>query len=520
MTFELRPYQHNALRRVHMALRTQRSTLLVLPTGCGKTIVFCEVIKDFVRRGHRALVLAHRGELLDQAVAKLIQAGMSDVAIEKGRRRTDGEAVVVASVQTMRGRRLQEFKPDAFGLIVADESHHVVSKGFRAILDYFAPAKVLGVTATPDRLDGKALGSVFETLAYDYSIQQAIRDGYLVPIRSQRVRVEGLDLRRVRTTAGDLNPRDLAEVLTAEKNLHEVAAPLVELAGTRKTVVFTVDVAHTEALAEVINRYRPGAAQWLSGRVSDGRRRDVLDAFRRGEFQFLANCALLTEGWDEPDLSCVAVARPTKSRALYAQMVGRGTRLYPHKRDLLVLDFVGNASNHRLISTTDVLAGEVVEDDDVAHAAELLAGVDSDLDDLDILDMAETFLAADRARDRARVKVTAVAHFLVQEVNPFLPVASPSDEPWAKNPASSKQLAILERNGLTPPDNLSAGDASAIIGAIIDRRERGLCTFKQVRFLHRHGYKNTALLSKYEASKTISRVIRGLRTSPRRRVAT
>jgi len=526
MAIILRPYQLAAIRYIHAELARHRSTILVLPTGCGKTVVFCDVIQRYVQDGQRVLVLAHRKELIEQAAAKLGQVGLIHVAIEKGRHRSNGEPVVVASVQTLRGERLEAMPRDAFGLIVVDECHRTMAKGHRAILDHFEAAKVLGVTATPDRLDGKALGQVFDSVAYQYSIQDAIRAGYLAPIRSRRVHVQGLDLARIRTRAGDLHAAELAEALMVEQTLHRVAAPLVELAGDRPTVVFAVDVAHAEAMAEVINRYRPDSARWLSGKTSDRTRCQTLDAYHAGEFQFLVNCALLTEGWDAPAVSCVAIARPTKSRALYAQMVGRGTRLHPGKADLLVLDFVGNTGKHRLISTADVLAGRVVEDEDVAQAAEFLAGADDDIDDLDALDMAETFLFA----EKRQAKVLAVARFVAEEIDPFLPPPPDArvwthDSPtngqltfgaWVNNPASDKQLAVLHKHGLKPPPNLTAGQASEVISRIIARDQSGLSTFKQIRFLRRHHYDEPERLTKSEARKAISRVIAGHRGRARR----
>ena len=209
-------------------------------------------------------------------------------------------------------------------------------------------------------------------------------------------------------------------------------------------------------------------------------------------------------------MSCVAIARPTKSRALYAQMVGRGTRLHPGKRDLLVLDFVGNAGRHRLVSTADVLAGQLIDDDDVRCAASLLASLDSELGDLDALAMAEAFLAVDRAREKERVKVTAVARFITEELDPFLPPLPEAKRwandsandgqlslgTWANNPATDKQLGVLRKYGLKPPPDLSAGQASELIGRIIARDQSGLCTFKQLRFLHRQHYKNAAQLTR------------------------
>ena len=249
----LRPYQQRAIDAVHARWAAgDRSTLLVMPTGTGKTVVFAELARQVVARGGHVLVLAHRTELLEQAVEKMRASGLT-AAVEQAGRHARGASVVVASVQTMRGERLQWWSPNYFDLVVVDEAHHAPAPSYQAALKRFAKAKILGVTATPDRLDGLSLKSVFQSCADHYDLRLAVEEEWLVPIRAKRIEVERVDLTAIRTRMGDLDTEQLAEVMQAAEALHGVAKPLVDLAGSRKTIVYTVNVAHAHALAGAIN---------------------------------------------------------------------------------------------------------------------------------------------------------------------------------------------------------------------------------------------------------------------------
>lgn len=502
---KLRPYQLAAVDAIRERYRAgDRSTLLVLPTGCGKTVVFAEVARRTVERpGQRVLVLAHRTELLTQAQAKLRAAGVW-AELEQAKQRAGMAQVVVASVQTLRGKRLEEFDPNAFAVIVVDEAHHATAKGYRAVLDHFARARVLGVTATPDRADGTALGNVFQSCAYRYEIRQAIADGYLSPLVARRVVVEGVDLGQVRTRAGDLAADQLAEVMAAEEALHGVAIPLLDQAGTRPTIAFAVDVEHAHRLAEVLNRYQPGVARAVDGSASAEERAGVLEAFRQGTFRVLVNCALFIEGFDEPSIACVAIARPTKSRALYTQMVGRGTRLADGKADCLVLDFTGQAGRHRLVGPVDVLAGEGLDDDVRAEVEARLAEGQLELDG--VLEAAQ----AEVERQRAASTVTARAKYFAEDLDPFLGEMPELDmhESWSREPPTPQQRKALAKAGIEPPEGFTKADASRVIETLHLRRLRGLCTYKQARALARH-VDDAQSLTFEEATAAILRLKRG-----------
>lgn len=407
---ELRPYQVEqvkAVMRFHHVHQV-RSVLVVSATGTGKTTSAGELAYLAVENGETVLFLAHRSELISQAARRFEDDFGLDVGIEQGSRHAGPESVVCASVQTLRGKRLEKFPRDAFDVIIVDEAHHAAAPGYKRILDHFHIARVVGVTATPDRADGKPLSETFEYVAHRYDIEDAIDDGYLVPVRGIQVVVPGMDLSKVRSrrqmrrTAGgidptglfgladlvgetvdllakagqariappgkiapngerrysvDLHPADLGDAVIDPVAVEGVAAPLLELAGERRTVVFAVDIRHATAIADSLNEKRPGCARVVHGKLKKRDRRAVLTAHRAGEFQFLLNCVLLTEGYDDPEIACVAMARPTMSRVLYSQAVGRALRLCDGKEEALLLDFVGVGSKFNLVAPEDALAG-------------------------------------------------------------------------------------------------------------------------------------------------------------------
>ncbi len=472
----LRPYQTDAINAIRAEMRAHQSTLVVMATGLGKTVTFAEIARLVAQKGGRTLILAHRGELLTQAQGKLLALGV-EVGVEKASQSAGSEPVVVASVQTLRGDRLAAWPRDVFRMVVVDEAHRATAKSYRDILDHFSSAKVLGVTATPDRLDGKGMGEVFESVAYRYGMRAAIRDGWLVPLKAQRVHVDGLDLSAVRTAAADLHQGELDEAMRA--CVDGVAEPLVRLAGERPTIVFGVTVAHAHAMAEALNRRRPGSARAIDGTAKAEARAFAIEGFHAGDFQFLVNCALFTEGFDAPATSCVAVVRPTKSRALYTQMVGRGTRLSEGKGDCLILDFGGNSGRHSLAGPSDVLGGH--ESDDVR--ALLQQFMESGAVDLeDALDQAQ-HQSQERREGEQRRKLK---EWWAEAVNPFL-VSSPASLPAAGPAATERQRDFLQRKGLKLPEELPQDAASRLIANLRQRHSKGLSSYKQSRLLARHG---------------------------------
>lgn len=349
---ELRPYQQEAKDSVFEQWEKVNKTLVVLPTGCGKTIVFAKVTEECVRRGKRVLILAHRGELLDQASDKIAKTTGLRCALEKAEATCLGSwyRITVGSVQSLqREKRLAQFDKDYFGTIIIDEAHHCITDGYQKILQYFSDAKVLGVTATPDRGDMRNLGEYFESLAYEYTLPKAIREGYLSPIKALTIPLK-LDLTGVSMQSGDFKAGEIATAL--DPYLYQIADEMAKYCQERKTVVFLPLVKTSQKFRDILNEKGFKAAE-VNGESRD--RAEILEAFDKDEYNVLCNSMLLTEGWDCPSVNCVVVLRPTKVRSLYSQMVGRGTRLYPGKEDLLLLDFLWHTERHELCHPANLI---------------------------------------------------------------------------------------------------------------------------------------------------------------------
>ena len=344
----LRPYQREAVAAVLAARRAgTRRMVVCLPTGAGKTVIFSELAR-MARR--QVLVLAHREELLQQARAKIGAA-----AIERGAERAPVDAkVLVASIRSLHEERLARvLEGRDFGLIVYDECHHAAAEDNLRVLrklgafDDDWTGTLLGFTATTARGDGKGLDEVFERIVYTKTLPDLIRDGYLSRLRGYRIATHA-DLSRVSTTVSDFVEEELAEAVDIEERNALVARSIQELARDRRTIAFCVTVGHAMNLARSLNKVGVPAGI-VHGAMKPDARAQALADFRAGKTQALTNVAVLTEGFDDPGVSCVAMARPTRSEGLYAQCVGRGTRLYPEKKDCLVLDFV-DLSNLSLCS--------------------------------------------------------------------------------------------------------------------------------------------------------------------------
>lgn len=481
----LRPYQREAVTRIGSELAGNRSTLLVMATGTGKTQTFGAVAKHWPGR---VLVLAHRDELIDQARSRLSKMTGEFVGVEQAERSALGERIVIGSVQTMcREARLKAFPVDRFGLVVVDEAHHAVARTYRKIIDHFASAKLLGVTATPDRADESAMGQVFDTVAFTYDIQDGIRDAYLCPVVVQQVQVDAIDLSAVKTTAGDLNQGQLDAVMASEEALHGIARPTMELSGDRRTILFTTSVDNAHRLAEVLNRYRGGCARAVDGTTSFDTRRDLLRGHKAGEYQFLCNVGVLTEGYDDPAVACIAMARPTKSRALYAQCIGRGLRPFPGKADCLVLDFSGNSGRHKLVSGLDILAGKWP--DEVVERAKADAKKSPAMRSDEALARAAAAIEAEKQAEIAkRARIKAKVDYKANIVDPFGVLGMSSErEHFPSGPLTPGQLDTLNKFRIDVPEGCSRVQASRLISNAIMRKAKGLATYRQVRALSKYG---------------------------------
>lgn len=505
---ELRPYQQAAREAIEREwAEGVDKTLLVLPTGTGKTIVFSKVIEDRVRNGDRTLVLAHRGELLEQAADKLRTATGLGCAVEKAEETCLGSwyRVVVGSVQTlMREKRLNQFPEDFFNTIIVDEAHHCISDSYQRVLNHF-DAKVLGVTATPDRGDMRNLGSYFEKVAYEYSLPQAIKDGYLSPIKAMTIPLK-LDLSAVGQQAGDFKTADLGTAL--DPYLHSIADEMAKTCMDRKTVVFLPLIKTSQKFREILQSKGFSAAE-VNGESKD--RAEILADFDAGKYNVLCNSMLLTEGWDCPSVDCIVVLRPTKIRSLYSQMVGRGTRLFPGKDHLLLLDFLWHTERHELCHPAHLIA----ESEEVARR--MTKNIEEAGCPMDI-ETAEVKAAEDVVADREEALAKQLAEMRSRKkklVDPLqfemsIQAADLSNYTpafgWEAAAPSQKQLKALENHGIHPDQVDNSGKASLLLDRLNKRREAGLATPKQIRLLERYGFNHVGSWSQKDCSSMITRI--------------
>ncbi|TLQ04723.1 DEAD/DEAH box helicase [Marinilactibacillus psychrotolerans] len=506
---QLRPYQGTAKEKVLLEWEAgHKRTLLVLPTGTGKTIVFSKIIEECVRQGKRILVMAHRGELLDQAADKLEKSTGLKTAKEKAEETSIGswERVVVGSVQSMmQVKRLSRFKPDHFDVIIIDEAHHALSSSYQLVLNHFEEADVLGVTATPDRGDMKNLGSYFESLAYEYTLPKAIKEGYLSPIKALTLPIH-LDITGVKQSAGDFSAGQVGSVL--DPYLQKIAEEMVKHCMDRKTVVFLPLVKTSQKFRDILNQLGFKAAE-VNGSSKD--REQVLKDFESGKYNVLCNSMLLTEGWDCPSVDTVVVLRPTKVRSLYSQMVGRGTRLYPGKEELLLLDFLWHTDRHELVHPAHLIA----EDAEVAKAATKMieeAGVPVDIEE--VQEAAAEEATAQREEALAK-KLEQLKRKKKRLVDPLQFAMSIEDKDLANyvpmfgqeaEPPSADQLKQIEKAGIDPTEVDSKGKADKILNHVNQREANNLSSAKQIKQLSQRGYQNVESWSFDQASKLIKSI--------------
>jgi superfamily II DNA or RNA helicase len=486
----LRDYQIAAIDAVRDEFwkNRKRSTLIVCATGVGKSVILGMIARKVAEKGGRTLVLAHRGELIDQLTETLTRLGL-DVGIEKAEsyaRSMFEPHAVVATVQTMQRDRLASWPEDYFKLVVTDEAHHSTASTYQNIYKHF-DAIHLGVTATPDRADEDCLGQVYESVAYEYSMWDAMTapppGPYLSRLRFVQCDV-GIDLRDIRTTGGDLNAADLEEAI--RPHVETLANAIKQEVGSRKTLIFTPDVGSSMAMASALDSIGL-AAKWVAGDSKD--RKEVIDGFRRGDFQVLSNCAIATEGFDVPDISAVVLCRPTKSRALYSQMVGRSTRLAPGKDHALIVDFNWLTEKHDLVKPVELFDTTHTDTETLEIATEMLEE-EKGLDLKDVIERAEeekrkrTTLRV-RARER-EVRYRKVSYDPLAAMETLgLPIRKEATS--LQGTITPRQREVLERFGLTGMESCSKRRATALIETLAERSKLGLSSHKQIAHLVKNG---------------------------------
>lgn len=509
---ELRPYQQQAKDAIFSEWENGiKKTLLVLPTGCGKTIVFAKVAEECVKGGSRVLILAHRGELLDQAADKIGKSTGLGCATEKAEQTCIGSwfRIVVGSVQSMmREKRLNQFPNNYFNTIIIDEAHHCISESYQKVLRHFPDAEVLGVTATPDRGDMQNLGTVFESLAYEYTLPRAIKEGYLSPIKAVTIPLK-IDMSAVGVQAGDFKSGDIATAL--DPYLESIAEEMEKYCSDKKTVVFLPLVKTSQKFRDILNNHGFRAAE-VNGDSKD--RAEILEAFDKDQYNVLCNSMLLTEGWDCPSVDCIVVLRPTKVRSLYCQMVGRGTRLSPEtKKDhLLLLDFLWHTERHELCHPASLICESAEVAQKMTENMEKDAGCIMDIEEAertaseDVVAQREEALAKQLSEMKRRKKklvdpLQFEMSIQAEDLSGYVPAFG-----WEMAPPSDKQKQTLEKLGILPDAIENAGKASKILDRLDKRRREGLTTPKQIRFLESRGFQHVGTWQFETAKNMIDRI--------------
>ena len=434
-----------------------------------------------------------------------MQASGLTTATEKAEQSCIGkwDRIIVGSVQSLcRDSRLSLFNKTYFDTIIIDEAHHALSNSYQAILNYFDEADVLGVTATPDRADMKNLGQAFDSLAYEYTLREAISSGYLVPIQVQTLPLH-IDFTNVKMTAGDFQAGDVGRVL--DPYLEQIADTLRDYKD-RKIVVFLPLIETSQKFCNMLIERGFNAAE-VNGNSEN--RNEITEGFAKGKYNVLCNSMLLTEGWDCPSVDCVIVLRPTKSRALYTQMIGRGTRLCEGKDHLLVLDFLWHYEKHSLCRPAHLIA----KSDDVADKmTQILETSSMGLEDAeaqaerDVIAEREAALANELAamrKKKAKLVDPLQFEFSIQaeDLTHYVPTFG-----WQVSSITDKQKKTIEDFGLNPDTIEDAGKASLLIDRLHKRKAEGLSTPKQIRFLENKGFKNVGTWTNVQASNMISRI--------------
>ncbi len=481
---ELRDYQQEATDSCLEDLKTCRSSLIVLATGLGKTILFCKLVEQWEGR---VLVLAHLEELLQNAKDDLMSICGEPVGIERGKDHHEGERIVVGLIQSV-SRRLHHFKPDHFSLIIVDEAHHAASDAYRSLFEHFREAKIVGLTATDSRADGEPLP--FERCSYRMGIREGINEGYLVPVTGKRVIIDSLDLTRVKRVdggEGDFDDSALDDAMVG--GAIAIADVLTNDYPFDKGILFFPGCASAKLTCERLNEREPDSAVYIDGMITGQQRRDLVAKLRNGEARWLCNVGIATEGFNWPNASIVGMCVPTLSRPAYVQRAGRGTRplagllnglstsgerraaiATSNKPSMLILDFVGVSANLDLISA-DTFLEEEPSSADTANSPE--EEKNADVTDDGEEPEEETFSDPVNLNLRAIARgVSSKTTHSYDDFNPFEAsgaihsrVDLKKSELGREAPLSHKQYRLLCKYGVGD-ESLTKGEAGTLMGYI------------------------------------------------------
>lgn len=492
---ELRPYQSKAVISTLRAWDSFDRLLGVAATGAGKTVIASHILLERFPQGP-SLFIAHRKELLTQAIDKLFRITGVPIGLEQAQLHSHfGHKIVVASVASLHETRLEKWSQEHFSTIIIDECHRSTSKLYQRVLSYFYRAKTLGITATPDRSDQRSLGEVFEHICFEIGLIPLVREGWLAPIKTEtiplKIDLEGVEL----DSRGDLDVTQAGDRL--EPYLDALALELTKHIK-RKILVFLPLVRLSQMFAESAQAVGL-AAEHIDGESKD--REKILARFREGETRVLSCAALLSEGYDEPSIDCVVMMRPTQSRSFYYQCIGRGFRTCEGKTDLLVLDPFWLSSEHSLVKPASLVAETDTE------AEQIAAILEQEPDLLKAMDKAKTInlaLVQQKARELAKILDATskrertvfdpleIAGVLGNEkLADFIPVMH-----WHTESVTTKQAELLVKLGVNPDGVQNRGHAHVILKDLLKRTRKHLATFRQLRWLikYRHPSPHTCTI--------------------------
>lgn len=505
--FTLRPYQEEAVKAIENEWESgNKKTLLVAATGTGKTCIFTKIMSDNVKKGRRELILAHRSELLEQAMEKIRSMTNIPCSLEKAGSKAGDTPIVVGSVQSfIQDKRLNEYDEDAFSDIIVDEAHHITSDSYQKILSHFPNANVLGVTATPDRMDEKALAKYFDSKAYEYPMVKAINDHFLSPISVKTIPLK-IDIRSVRQQSGDFAARELSNVLTPY--FEAIADEMNKYCKGRTTLIFTPLIETSRKFEKILKENTSFRICEINGKSPD--REEKIKDIRAGKYDVIINSIMLSEGFDAPNIDCIINLRATRSKSLFQQMIGRGTRLCDEtgKKNLLILDFLWQTRTFDLLHPSSLIA----ESEEVAKRMNILSrdGGEVDIFDLeerakeDIVAQREAALAAQLEHMKKKATINPIQFaFSIRsmELLNYQPIYG-----WEKDPVTEKQKTALTNFGFDMSIITTKGQASRLMSILMDRIKKGLSTPKQIQTLEKRGFKAVGCWTKDEASEMLDRL--------------